>query len=81
MLRRAMGKKIKEEMDQQRERFMKGAKKKVIDPKKAEELFDLMYEFADYGFNKSHAAAYCVVAAQTAWLKMLLSRRVLRSPA
>ncbi|MBX2986525.1 MAG: DNA polymerase III subunit alpha [Bdellovibrionaceae bacterium] len=69
MLRRAMGKKIKEEMDQHRVRFLKGAKEKNFDPKKAEEVFDLMYKFADYGFNKSHAAAYCVIAAQTAWLK------------
>lgn len=69
MLRRAMGKKIKEEMDQHRLRFMKGAQEKGFDAKKAEEVFELMYKFADYGFNKSHAAAYCVVAAQTAWLK------------
>jgi DNA polymerase-3 subunit alpha len=69
MLRRAMGKKIKEEMDQHRVRFLKGAGEKGFDPKKSNELFDLMYKFADYGFNKSHAAAYCVVAAQTAWLK------------
>lgn len=69
MLRRAMGKKIKEEMDSHRLRFLKGAKEKGYDEKKSDELFDLMYKFADYGFNKSHAAAYCVVAAQTAWLK------------
>jgi len=69
MLRRAMGKKIKEEMDQQRERFLRGAKERGYDEKKSDELFDLMYKFADYGFNKSHAAAYCVVAAHTAWLK------------
>jgi DNA polymerase-3 subunit alpha len=69
MLRRAMGKKIKEEMDQHRIRFMKGAGERGFDAKKSEELFDLMYKFADYGFNKSHAAAYCVVAAQTAYLK------------
>ncbi len=69
MLRRAMGKKIKEEMDQHRERFLKGAAERGFDEKKSEELFELMYKFADYGFNKSHAAAYCVVAAQTAWLK------------
>lgn len=69
MLRRAMGKKIKEEMDQHRVRFLKGAKEKGYDEKKSEELFELMYKFADYGFNKSHAAAYCVIAAQTAWLK------------
>ncbi len=69
MLRRAMGKKIKEEMDQHRVRFLKGAQEKGFEEKKSEELFDLMYKFADYGFNKSHAAAYCVIAAQTAWLK------------
>lgn len=69
MLRRAMGKKIKEEMDQHRIRFLKGAKERGHDEKKSEELFELMYKFADYGFNKSHAAAYCVIAAQTAWLK------------
>ncbi len=69
MLRRAMGKKIKEEMDQHRVRFQKGAGEKGYDPKKSEELFDLMYKFADYGFNKSHAAAYSVITAQTAWIK------------
>lgn len=69
MLRRAMGKKIKEEMDQHRERFMKGAKDHGHDPQKSNELFDLMYKFADYGFNKSHAAAYSVITAQTAWVK------------
>ncbi|MFZ4403581.1 MAG: DNA polymerase III subunit alpha [Pseudobdellovibrionaceae bacterium] len=69
MLRRAMGKKIKEEMDQHRHRFMQGAAQKGHDPKKSEELFDLMYKFADYGFNKSHAAAYSVITAQTAWIK------------
>jgi DNA polymerase-3 subunit alpha len=69
MLRRAMGKKIKEEMDQHRERFMKGAKEKGHDERRSSDLFDLMYKFADYGFNKSHAAAYSVVTIQTAWLK------------
>lgn len=69
MLRRAMGKKIKEEMDQHRERFMKGAAEKGHDKAKSNDLFDLMYKFADYGFNKSHAAAYSVVTIQTAWLK------------
>jgi DNA polymerase-3 subunit alpha len=69
MLRRAMGKKIASEMAQQRSRFMDGAAKNGFDVKKSEELFDLMAKFAEYGFNKSHAAAYCVVAAQTAWLK------------
>lgn len=69
MLRRAMGKKIKEEMDQHRERFMKGAAEKGYDKQASSDLFDLMYKFADYGFNKSHAAAYSVVTLQTAWLK------------
>lgn len=69
MLRRAMGKKIKQEMDSHRVRFQKGAKDKGFDPVKSNEVFDLMYKFADYGFNKSHAAAYCVIQAQTAWLK------------
>lgn len=69
MLRRAMGKKIKEEMDQHRVRFLTGAKERGFEEKKSGELFELMYKFADYGFNKSHAAAYCVIAAQTAWLK------------
>ncbi|MGE0526636.1 MAG: DNA polymerase III subunit alpha [Bdellovibrionales bacterium] len=69
MLRRAMGKKIAEEMAVQKTRFLQGAKENGHDLKKAEELFDTMAEFAKYGFNKSHAAAYCVVAAHTAWLK------------
>lgn len=69
MLRRAMGKKIKEEMDRHRERFLSGAKEKGYDSDKSNELFDLMYKFADYGFNKSHAAAYSVITLQTAWLK------------
>ena len=69
MLRRAMGKKIAEEMERQKVRFMKGALERGFDEKKAGELFELMKEFANYGFNKSHAAAYCVVSAQTAWLK------------
>ncbi|MES2854329.1 MAG: DNA polymerase III subunit alpha, partial [Bdellovibrionota bacterium] len=69
MLRRAMGKKIAEEMEQQKQRFMQGAKANKHDEKKAGELFELMKEFANYGFNKSHAAAYCVVSAQTAWIK------------
>jgi DNA polymerase III subunit alpha len=69
LLRRAMGKKIAEEMEKQKVRFMQGALDKGFDQKKAGELFELMKEFANYGFNKSHAAAYCVVSAQTAWLK------------
>ena len=69
MLRRAMGKKIKDEMDQHRMRFIKGATDRGHDHKKSEELFELMVKFADYGFNKSHAAAYSVITAQTAWIK------------
>ncbi len=69
MLRRAMGKKIKSEMDHQRQRFMQGAADRGHDKNKANELFDLMMKFADYGFNKSHAAAYSVITAQTAWIK------------
>lgn len=69
LLRRAMGKKIRSEMEAQRAIFLKGAIARGIDPAKAEEVFDLMAKFADYGFNKSHAAAYALVAYQTAWLK------------
>jgi DNA polymerase-3 subunit alpha len=69
LLRRAMGKKIAAEMEAQRNIFTSGAIKNGIDPKKATEVFDLMAKFADYGFNKSHAAAYALVAYQTAWLK------------
>ena len=69
LLRRAMGKKIAAEMEAQRDIFTKGAIERGIDPGKAKEVFDLMAKFADYGFNKSHAAAYALVAYQTAWLK------------
>jgi DNA polymerase-3 subunit alpha len=69
LLRRAMGKKIKAEMDAQRERFVTGCAAHKITPAKANELFDLIDKFAGYGFNKSHAAAYALVAYQTAWLK------------
>ena len=69
ILRRAMGKKKKRDMQIQRRRFIEGALKNGFDRKKSEELFDLMARFAEYGFNKSHAAAYCVITAQTAWLK------------
>ena len=69
LLRRAMGKKIKAEMDAQRERFVTGCAEKDIGRDKANELFDLIDKFAGYGFNKSHAAAYALVAYQTAWLK------------
>jgi DNA polymerase III subunit alpha len=69
LLRRAMGKKIASEMEAQRNIFTEGAIKRGINPAKATEVFDLMAKFADYGFNKSHAAAYALVAYQTAWLK------------
>ena len=70
LLRRAMGKKIKSEMDAQRATFVAGcATHNGIDKRKADELFDLIDKFAGYGFNKSHAAAYALLAYQTAWLK------------
>ena len=69
LLRRAMGKKNAEEMAQQRDIFIAGAEKNGVDKRKANELFDLMEKFAGYGFNKSHAAAYALVACQTAYLK------------
>lgn len=69
ILRRAMGKKDAAEMARQKDRFVDGATKKGHDKKKSEDLFDMMAKFAEYGFNKSHAAAYCVVAAHTAYLK------------
>lgn len=69
MLRRAMGKKIKSEMDAQRERFLKGATENKLDTEKAGQIFDLMAKFAEYGFNKSHSAAYGLIAYQTAYLK------------
>ena len=69
LLRRAMGKKNRDEMDAQKETFVSGATGRGIDPAKAAEVFDLMAKFADYGFNKSHAAAYALVAYQTAWMK------------
>jgi len=69
LLRRAMGKKNQEEMDQQRDIFVAGAEENGLEKRKANELFDLMQKFAGYGFNKSHAAAYALVACQTAYLK------------
>ncbi|MCD8497337.1 MAG: DNA polymerase III subunit alpha [Alphaproteobacteria bacterium] len=70
LLRRAMGKKIKEEMDAQREMFVKGAAEHHQVPEvKASEIFDQIAKFAGYGFNKSHAAAYALIAYWTAWLK------------
>src|SRR5690606_17578226 len=69
LLRRAMGKKKKEEMDAQRSVFVAGAVKNGTNARQAEEVFDLMEKFASYGFNKSHAAAYALVSYQTAYLK------------
>ncbi|MBC7138644.1 MAG: DNA polymerase III subunit alpha [Defluviimonas sp.] len=70
LLRRAMGKKIAEEMAKERPKFIEGARATHgVDAKKAGEVFDLLEKFANYGFNKSHAAAYAVVSYQTAWLK------------
>ncbi len=70
LLRRAMGKKVQAEMDAQRQRFVDGCKDvSGIESKQANELFDLIDKFAGYGFNKSHAAAYALLAYQTAWLK------------
>lgn len=69
LLRRAMGKKKKEEMDKQRDIFITGAKQKGIVENTAQLVFDKMAKFAEYGFNKSHAAAYAYIAYQTAYLK------------
>jgi DNA polymerase-3 subunit alpha len=69
LLRRAMGKKKKEEMDKQRARFMEGAKERGVEKGLADLLFGLMEKFSGYGFNKSHAAPYALIAYQTAWLK------------
>ncbi len=69
LLRRAMGKKIQAEMDAQRKLFVDGAVARGVEPAKASEIFDQVNKFAGYGFNKSHAAAYALVAYQTAWLK------------
>ena len=69
LLRRAMGKKKPEEMAKERVKFEAGAAEKAIEAERASSIFDLMEKFADYGFNKSHSAAYALVAYQTAWLK------------
>ncbi|MEY4363075.1 MAG: putative polymerase alpha subunit, DnaE subfamily [Pseudomonadota bacterium] len=70
LLRRAMGKKKPEEMAEHRQIFREGAAKNGISEQKADEIFDLMEKFAGYGFNKSHAAAYSLLAYHTAWLKV-----------
>ncbi len=69
LLRRAMGKKKKEEMDFQRARFIKGALEKSVPESQSGSIFDLVAKFAGYGFNKSHAAAYALISFQTGWLK------------
>ncbi len=69
LLRRAMGKKKVEVMNQQRATFVKGCLKNGIDQRSAEEIFDIIQKFAGYGFNKSHSAAYAMISYQTAWLK------------
>ncbi len=69
LLRRAMGKKKKEEMDVQKARFISGAKAKGVPEKQSDGIFELVAKFAGYGFNKSHAAAYALISYQTGWLK------------
>ena len=69
LLRRAMGKKIRAEMEVQRERFVSGAVERGVEKPQADFIFELLAKFADYGFNKSHAAAYAVVSYQTAYMK------------
>ncbi|MGP1486088.1 MAG: DNA polymerase III subunit alpha [Campylobacter sp.] len=69
LVRRAMGKKIKEEMDRMKGKFIEGAQAQGLDGAKADKLFDLILQFASYGFNKSHAAAYTYITFQTAYLK------------
>ena len=69
LLRRAMGKKKKEEMDQQKARFISGAVERGVAAPQADAIFELVAKFAGYGFNKSHAAAYAVISYQTGWLK------------
>ena len=69
LLRRAMGKKIQKEMNSQKKRFIKGCIEKGLKDNESNKIFDLLSKFADYGFNKSHAAAYALIAFQTAYLK------------
>jgi len=76
LLRRAMGKKKVEEMAKQRVHFMEGARERNINEKKAEKLFDLMAQFAEYGFNKSHSAAYGYLAYLTGYMKAHYAVRI-----
>src|SRR5436190_18391160 len=69
LLRRAMGKKKADVMAKERSGFLEGCQKNAVDPRVAGEIFDLMEKFAEYGFNKSHSAAYGLISIQTAWLK------------
>ncbi|PKL03390.1 MAG: DNA polymerase III subunit alpha [Synergistetes bacterium HGW-Synergistetes-2] len=69
LLRRAMGKKKADVMEQQRAKFVEGCTQRNINEKSAQEIFDIIQEFAGYGFNKSHSAAYALITYQTAWLK------------
>ena len=69
LLRRAMGKKIRSEMQEQRAHFVEGSTERGIERQQADAIFDLLERFAEYGFNKSHAAAYALVAYQTAYMK------------
>ncbi len=69
ILRRAMSKKDPKEMEMQKEKFLEGARRNRINPSKAEKIFDLIAKFAEYGFNKSHSAAYALISYQTAYLK------------
>src|SRR5690606_14885831 len=68
-LRKAMGKKLPEEMAKYRDRFLTGCAEKGVDKKVASSVYDMIEKFAGYGFNKAHSAAYAVIAAQTAYLK------------
>jgi len=72
LVRRAMGKKIKEEMDRLKGQFADGAEKKGFNREKSEELFDLIVKFAGYGFNKSHSAAYALITFYTSYLKGII---------
>ena len=76
ILRRAMGKKKRQELEKQKMRFIEGAVKNGINRETAASIFLKIEPFAEYGFNKSHAAAYAIIAYQTAYLKTYLSKRI-----